>query len=171
MVVMMTMVVMTTMVVVKMIVVTVRWMTMMRMTVAHDDHDDADDVDADDDDEDDGDDDDGLFSLASCAAPAAARAWRGRSGPPGQHGHKRHVREGIKTKVATARGRYAGPRLHHACRGRPRLPVSWRCRLLAFLLTMASGFVDSLWRLLVTKIVCRGTRCRGSGRNTGGTQN
>ena len=83
MVVMMTMVVMTTMVVVKMIVVTVRWMTMTRMTVAHDDHDDADDVDADDDDEDDGDDDDVFFPSRAARRQLPRKRGAGGADRPG----------------------------------------------------------------------------------------
>ena len=43
-------------------------------------------------------------------------------------------------------------RLHHChgSHGRPYLPVSWWCRLLAFLCLDE----HSLWRFLVTKIVC-----------------
>ena len=56
---------------------------------------------------------------------------------------------------ATARGRYTRPRLHHGFHGSAHLPVSWWCRRLAFLLSIASGALDSLCRLFAAKIGCR----------------
>ena len=125
------------------------------MTFDHHDHDA--DVGADDDDDEDGDDGD-VLSLSSCAAPAAAKAWRGRKGSPGQR-RQRPFRERTKQVRPpgrfTARGRFSVRRqtqVHRAWRGRPQLPVSWWCSLLAFDLIMASGALLSLRLLLLIKI-------------------
>ena len=53
---------------------------------------------------------------------------------------------------ATARGRYTKPRLHHGFHGSAHLPASWWRRLLAFLLSIAPGVLDSLCHCLATKI-------------------
>ena len=104
--------------------------------------DDADDVDADGADDNVGDNDGVFFSLALAQANGLAQ---NNTRP---RGHRQRP-------AGPPPGMYTRPRLHHGFHGSAHLPVSWWCRRLAFLISIASGVLDSLCRFLATKIGCR----------------